>query len=60
MITKEKLIDAINRLPEGFSIDDVLDELMLIQKIDNGLEQSKNNDVISDANLDKELPEWLK
>lgn len=59
MITKEKLIHAINRLPEGFSIDDVLDELLLIQKIDKGLEQSRSDNVISDADLDKELPEWL-
>lgn len=59
MITKEKLISAINRLPEQFSIDDVLDELILIQKIENGLAQSKSNEVISDADLDKELPEWL-
>jgi len=59
MITKEKLIHAINRLPEGFSIDDVLDELLLIQKIDQGLEQSKSDNVIADTDLDKELPEWL-
>jgi hypothetical protein len=59
MLTKEKLIHAINRLPEGFSIDDVLDEILLIQKIDTGLEQSKNDDIISDADLGKELPEWL-
>ena len=55
MITKEKLIHAINRLPENFSIDDVLDEILLIQKIDKGLEQSKNNEVISDSDLDKEF-----
>ncbi|MEQ8475652.1 hypothetical protein [Fulvivirga sp.] len=59
MITKEKLISVINRLPEQFSIDDVLDELILVQKIENGLAQSKSNEVISDADLDKELPEWL-
>jgi hypothetical protein len=59
MITKEKLISVINRLPEQFSIDDVLEELILIQKIENGLAQSKSNEVISDTDLDKELPEWL-
>lgn len=59
MITKEKLIDAIQNLPDEFSMDDVLDELMLLQKIDAGLTQSANGTVISDENLDKELPEWL-
>jgi len=59
MITKEKLVDAIQNLPDKFSMDDVLDELMLIQKIDNGLTQSENDDIISDKELDQKLPEWL-
>jgi len=59
MITKEKLVDAIQNLPDKFSMDDVLDELMLIQKIDNGLTQSENDDIISDKELDRKLPEWL-
>jgi len=59
MMTKGKLIDAIQRLPEGFSMDDVLDEILLIQKIENGLSQSDNDNIISDSELDKHLPEWL-
>lgn len=60
MISKEMLLEAINRLPEKFSIDDFLDELMVIQKIEKGLQQSKNDEVISDDDLEKQLPEWLK
>jgi len=60
MLTKEKIIDVINKLPQNFSMDDVLDELMLIQKIEVGLEQSDKREVISDDDLDKELPLWLK
>jgi hypothetical protein len=59
MLTKEKLIFAINRLPDNFSFDDVLNELLLIQKVEIGLKQSGENDVISDDDLDNELPEWL-
>ena len=40
-------------------MDEIIDELLLIQKIENGLEQSKNDDVISDEELSKELPGWL-
>ncbi|MEP1094575.1 MAG: hypothetical protein ABJG78_05665 [Cyclobacteriaceae bacterium] len=60
MLTKEKIIDAINKLPQDFSMDDVLDELMLIQKIEVGLEQSDRREVISDDDLDNQLPKWLK
>ena len=57
---KTKLIEAINKLPEDFSIDELLDEILLIQKIENGLKQSDNDEVIPDEDLDQELPEWLR
>lgn len=57
---KAKIIEAINRLPEDFSIDDLLDEILLIQKIENGINLTINNEVIPDANLDQVLPEWLR
>lgn len=47
MLTKEKLIHAVNQLPEEFSIDDVLNELLLIQKMEKGLVDQENKDVIS-------------
>ena len=60
MLTKEQVIGAINKLPHEFSIEEVIDELILLEKIETGLAQSKANDVIPDEELDKELPEWLR
>ena len=57
---KAKIIEAINRLPEDFSIDDLLDEKLLMQKIENGINLTINNEVIPDENLDQVLPEWLR
>ncbi|MEQ9287115.1 MAG: hypothetical protein RIG77_09420 [Cyclobacteriaceae bacterium] len=60
MLTKEKVIKAINKLPGEFSVDQAIDELILLEKIDRGLVQSETNEVIPDEELDKELPEWLR
>ncbi len=60
MRTKEQVIGAINKLPQEFSIEEVIDELILLEKIETGLAQSKANNVIPDEELDKELPEWLR
>ncbi|UXX77897.1 hypothetical protein N7E81_11010 [Reichenbachiella carrageenanivorans] len=60
MLTKEKVINAISQLPGEFSVDQAIDELILLEKIDRGLAQSEANDVIPDEELDKELPEWLR
>jgi len=42
MLTKEKLIQTIQELPDKFTLDDLLDRIVLLQKIDIGLEQSKS------------------
>lgn len=60
MLTKEQVIGAINKLPQEFSVEQAIDELILLEKIETGLEQSKANEVIPDEQLDKELPEWLR
>ena len=58
MITKEKVQDQLLHLGDEFSIDELIERLLLIEKIDRGLEQSKNNDVISDTELEKRTKEW--
>jgi len=59
MLKKEKVIAALNSLPEKFSVDEAIEELLLLEKIENGLQQSVRNEVISDGQLDQQLPEWL-
>ena len=60
MLTREQVIGAINKLPQEFSVEQAIDELILLEKIETGLAQSKTNEVIPDEQLDKELPEWLR
>ena len=59
MLTKEQVIGAINKLPQEFSVEQAIDEIILLEKIETGLSQSKANKVIPDEQLDKELPGWL-
>jgi hypothetical protein len=37
MLTKEQVISAINQLPGKFSIDEVIDELILLEKDRKGI-----------------------
>ena len=60
MLTKEQVIGVINKLPAEFSVEQAIDELILLENIETGLEQSKTNNVIPDEQLDNELPEWLR
>jgi hypothetical protein len=60
MLTRTKLKEQIEKFPEEFSIDDLIDRLILIEKIEFGIKQSKNGEVISDSEMDKEIKKWFK
>lgn len=59
MLTKENIISTINKLDEPIQLDDVLDKILLLEKIEIGIEQSEKGQVISDDELDKRLDKWL-
>ncbi len=60
MITKAILKEHIEQLPEQFSIDELIERLKLIEKIQNGILQSKNENVISEKELESEAAQWFK
>ena len=60
MITKEILLRTIKDLPEKFSMDDLLDRIILLQKIDVGLEQSQAGQTHSTEQAKEKLKKWLK
>jgi len=59
MLTKEKLIKTIQDLPDKFTLDDLLDRIVLLQKIEIGLEQSDNKQTKSTVQAKASLYRWL-
>lgn len=60
MLTKEKLIQSINELPERFSVDDLLDRIVLLDKIETGIMQSNTNQTFTTEEARRKLGKWLK
>lgn len=58
-LTKEKLIATIRELPETFSMEDLFERLIFVQKIELGLEQSEKGQVVSTEEARKRLTKWL-
>lgn len=42
LIQKKNLVETINNLPEEFSLDELIDRIILIQKVEEAQQQSKN------------------
>jgi predicted transcriptional regulator len=60
MLTKEKVIKTIDRLPENFTVDQVVEELVILNKIDEGLRDVEQGRVFTTDQVKKELKTWLK
>jgi hypothetical protein len=60
MITKEKLKKSISDFPEEFSIEDLIERLILIEKIELGNKRSLNGEVISEDELEEEMTKRFK
>lgn len=59
-LTKKQVLEAIEAMPEErfTHIDAVIEELILLEKIERGLEAIKNREVISEEELDQEIEQW--
>ena len=59
MLTKSQLLETVKNLPEKFSLDELIDRLFLIHKIEIGLEQSAKGKTYSSATAKRKLKKWL-
>jgi len=55
---KQKVIDSIEKLPENASLDDIIERIYFIHKIEVGLKQSEQGDVISYKDVLKKIEKW--
>ena len=55
MLIKTKVLKAIKQLPDEFSIDEMIDKMILLEKIEIGIAQSKRGEVISHEDVQKEI-----
>lgn len=60
MITKEKLLETIKSIPEEKfrNIDEVLEEIVLIEKIEISLAAAKKGEVLTEEETDREISTW--
>ena len=60
MTTKEKIFYAMNVLPADATIEDAMDRLLTVAKIERGLAQADQGQTISDSDLKQRIRCSLK
>ncbi len=57
---KAKLLNEKIKIYEDFSIDDLIERLILIEKIENGRKQSASGQTVSESKLYYEIEKWFE
>ncbi len=60
MITKTKLISSLDNLPENLTVDQVIDHIIFVEKVQKGMSDSENNRVNTKEEATQKLGKWLK
>ncbi len=60
MLTKERLNKTIKRLPDSFTIDELIDQLIFIEKVEEGYKQSEDGKVVSNEDVKLMIDKWSK
>ena len=60
MLSKVKLLEAIQNMPEEkfTNLDSVLEEIILMDKIENSIEAAARGDILSEEEMDKLVDSW--
>jgi len=59
MLTKEKMHELVDHMPKNeFTIDDIVEQMILLQKIETARKQYQNGEFLTAEELDKEIDSW--
>ena len=60
MITKKSLIKHIDKFPDEFTMDELIEKLIFVDKLEKRIELSKEDKTIYESDLENEMKEWFK
>lgn len=60
MLIKDKVLEVLTDLPDTFSIDDLVERLIVLDKIEKGLQEVKEGKVVDHKEVKEKLGRWLK
>jgi hypothetical protein len=58
--TKQQILKAIEDLPEDARVEDALDRLYLLYKVERGIQQADRGELISQEGVRQRMAKWLK
>jgi|GEM_PF-211869 len=60
IIKKNPLKEAIKSIPDEFTLEELVDKLVLLDKIEKGNRDSIEGNTVSEVELEEEMKKWFK
>ncbi len=60
MLTKIKVLESLKEMPDTFSVDEFIERIIILNKIETGLEQAAAGKILTEEEADKRLGQWLE
>ena len=60
MTTKEKMLQTVQELPDDASIEDAMERLLFLAKIEKGIQQADAGKTVAHAQVKERMAKWLK
>ena len=60
MLTKELVNSQIKEMPEEFTLDELIERLIIVEKVNRSLKEVEQGKTISEEELDEKLANYLE
>ena len=60
LLEKQQILHSLSSLPDQVSIEEVMERLYLMAKIEKGCQQADAGNTISHADAEKRMEKWLR
>jgi predicted transcriptional regulator len=57
-IEKSKVLEYINDLPDQFSVNEMMERIVLLSKIDRAMKQSENGETVPHEQVVEKFKKW--
>ncbi len=60
MLEKEKVIETVSKMSDNFHLDELVERLIFIQKVEEGLKAVEEGKTMTTEELREEMKKWVK
>ena len=60
MITNKQLVLTLEQFPDEFTLEELIEKVILLDKIEQGNQQSEKNEVLNEEELENETKKLFK